>query len=368
MRPAPATRLPGAVGAGGQSRLFELLLTVVERLVAAGPVVLVFEDLHWADRSTLDLVAVLASTTRALPVCTIGTYRIEDVPPRHPLRQLTAELTRRGAQHLELARLGPGEVAELLGALLGEAPTPEVTASVVERSDGNPLFVEELAAGLAADPGAPMPPHLHDAVVSRVERMPAGAAAVLRACAVGGREVEHDLLTDVVIASTAGGVPAAAGGDPGALDRDLRTCVESRLLLADQERATYRFRHALVHEAVLADVLPGELHRLHAGLRHRARRAPTGRGAGPGRPVVVAPGPALGGRRRLRRRARRRGAGRAGGRGRVRRARGPALARVERAPVGPGRTTPRPPPAAAATSCWRPPPTPPTAAGWSCGR
>ena len=66
------------------------------------------------------------------------------------------------------------------------------------------------------------------------------------------------------IASTAGGAPAAAGGDPGALDRDLRTCVESRLLLADQERATYRFRHALVHEAVLADVLPGELHRLHA--------------------------------------------------------------------------------------------------------
>ena len=257
--------LERSAGPAGQARLFELLLTVIERLVAARPVVLVFEDLHWADRSTLDLVALLASNTRSLPVCTIGTYRSEDVPPRHPLRQLTAELTRRGARHLELVRLGPGDVAELLGALLDSPPSPEVVASVVERSDGNPLFVEELAAGLADDPGAPMPPHLRDAVVSRVERMPVGAAAVLRACAVGGREVEHDLLADVMaLADAAGrGADPAGSGDPGALDVDLRASVESRLLVADQGRGTYRFRHALVHEAVLADVLPGELHRLH---------------------------------------------------------------------------------------------------------
>jgi len=260
----------GSTGPAGQARLFELLLTVIERLVATSPLVLVFEDLHWADRSTLDLVALIASSTRTLPVCTIGTYRSEDVPPRHPLRQLTAELTRRGAIHLELGRLGPGDVAELLGALLGTPPSPEVVASVVERSDGNPLFVEELAAGLADDPGAPMPPHLRDAVVSRVERMPPGAAAVLRAGAVGGREVEHELLAEVV-----GPVGTA---DPEALDRDLRTCVESRLLVADQHRGTYRFRHALVHEAVLADVLPGELHRLHrayaSALAERQRAAP----------------------------------------------------------------------------------------------
>ncbi len=268
----------GSTGPAGQARLFELLLTVIERLVAAGPVVLVFEDLHWADRSTLDLVSLIASNTRALPVCTIGTYRSEDVPPRHPLRQLTAELTRRGARHLELARLGPGDVADLLGALLDAPPSPEVVASVVERSDGNPLFVEELAAGLADDPGAPMPPHLRDAVVSRVERLPTGAAAVLRACAVGGREVEHDLLADVMeLAGTRPGADPAEGGDPGQLDRDLRASVESRLLVADQRRASYRFRHALVHEAVLADVLPGELHRLHrayaSALTERQQRA-----------------------------------------------------------------------------------------------
>jgi DNA-binding CsgD family transcriptional regulator/tetratricopeptide (TPR) repeat protein len=266
----PEGATPGVAAPAGQARLFELLLTVIERLVASGPVVLVFEDLHWADRSTLDLVALIASSTRMLPVCTIGTYRSEDVPPRHPLRQLTAELMRRGARHPELGRLGAGDVAELLGALLGTPPAPELVASVVERSDGNPLFVEELAAGLADDPAAPMPPHLRDAVVSRVERMPAGAAAVLRACAVGGREVEHDLLAEVV--------GAAGDADPGALDRDLRTCVDSGLLVADQQRGTYRFRHALVHEAVLADVLPGELHRLHrayaTALAERQRSTP----------------------------------------------------------------------------------------------
>lgn len=250
----------------GQARLFELLLTVIERLVAARPLVLVLEDLHWADRSTLDLVSLVASSTRALPVLTVGTYRSEDVPPRHPLRPLTAELTRRGAHHMQLERLGAGDVAELLGALLAEPPSADMTASVVERSDGNPLFVEELAAALADDPAAPMPPHLRDAVISRVERMTDQSAAVLRACAAGGREVEHDLLVEAVSPrpeAVGTGVAPLADLDPATLDRALRACVDQRLLVADQRRGSYRFRHALVHEAVLGDILPGELHRLH---------------------------------------------------------------------------------------------------------
>ena len=237
----------------GQARLFELLLTVVERLVARRPLVLVVEDLHWADRSTLDLVSLMASNTRHLPVLLIATYRRDDVPRRHPLRTLAAELTRRGAVAVGLDRLGPGEVAELLGALLASPPPPDVIASVVERSDGNPLFVEELAAALADDPAAPMPPQLHDAVIGRVELMPDEAAAVLRACAVGGRQVEHDLLAAVL-----------ASRPPAELDEDLRASVEHGLLVADQRTGTYRFRHALLHEAVLDEILPGELVRLHA--------------------------------------------------------------------------------------------------------
>jgi DNA-binding CsgD family transcriptional regulator len=249
---------PGADQPGnplGQARLFELLLTVIERLVAERPLVLVIEDLHWADRSTLDLVSLVASNTRTLPVLVLATYRRDDVPRRHPLRSLAAELTRRGAVAVQLDGLGPGEVAELLGALLAEPPTPEVTAAVVERSDGNALFVEELAAALAEDPDAPMPPQLRDAVIGRVEQMPDDAAAVLRACAVGGRQVEHDLLAAVM----------ADAYDPKALDQALRSCVEHGLVVADQRTGSYRFRHALLHEAVLDEILPGELVRLHAG-------------------------------------------------------------------------------------------------------
>ena len=270
---------PGAGSASqlGQARLFELLLTVIERLVDTRPLVLVFEDLHWADRSTLDLVSLLASNVRHLPVLLVATYRSEDVPPRHPLRGLSAELTRRGAVHLPLDRLGPGDVAELLGTLLAAPPPAEVTASVVERSDGNPLFVEELAAVVAEDPGAPMPPQLRDAVTARIEHMPAEAAAVLRACAVGGRQVEHELLAAVL---APGADPPTAPVDQLALDRALRTCVDHRLLLTDQRTGTYRFRHALVHEAVLEDALPGELARLHAAYAAAlaARDRPPGQG------------------------------------------------------------------------------------------
>ncbi|HET6954901.1 MAG TPA: AAA family ATPase, partial [Acidimicrobiales bacterium] len=100
--PAGHTPTPPSANPLGQARLFELLLTVIERLVAAAPLVLVVEDLHWADRSTLDLVSLVASNTRNLPVLTVCTYRSDDVPPRHPLRSVAAELTRRGAHHLHL--------------------------------------------------------------------------------------------------------------------------------------------------------------------------------------------------------------------------------------------------------------------------
>ena len=93
--------------------------------------------------------------------------------------------------------------------------------------------MEELAAALADDPSAPMPPQLRDAVIGRVEHMPDEAAAVLRACAVGGRQVEHDLLAAVL-----------APRPPDQLDDALRTCVEQGLLVADQRSGSYRFRTA----------------------------------------------------------------------------------------------------------------------------
>ena len=370
-RPAPAAWSSGD-RTGGQARLFELLLTVVERLVAAGPAG------PGVRGPALGRPLDARPGRRSSPAppapcrcCTIGTYRSEDVPPRHPLRSLTAELTRAGRRHLELrpararrGRRAAGRPARRAADARGDRQRrravrrqPAVRRGAGRRAGRRPRRAD--AARTSATPSS-----------AGSSACPTGAAAVLRACAVGGREVEHDLLADVVTRRA----PPGGGPRPAAVTRarSTGTCAPASSPACwspTSERATYRFRHALVHEAVLADVLPGELHRLHRGLRHarsteRQQRAAQGRGD-QGWARLAHHWAA---RRRLRRRPRRRGAGGAGGRGRVRRARGPPLPRVERAPVGPGRRPRggrrlRPRRAAGGR-----PPTPPAGAGRSCGR
>src|ERR671937_323816 len=102
------------------TRLFELLLGVLHRLADRGPVLVVVEDLHWADQSTRDLVGFLARNLRA-GVALVLTYRSDELHRRHPLRPFLAELDRGGrTERLELGRLDRRELAELLGGILGE--------------------------------------------------------------------------------------------------------------------------------------------------------------------------------------------------------------------------------------------------------
>jgi DNA-binding CsgD family transcriptional regulator/tetratricopeptide (TPR) repeat protein len=261
----------GATGTLGRARVFELLVTLVERLCAQGPVVLVVEDVHWADRSTHDLLTLLSTGARGLPLILVATYRSDEVARRPELPVVLSELTRRGATHVRLDRLDRGEVVALATSLLGTPPAPDVAAQIAERSDGVPLFVEELVAAIVHDPSAPMPPHLRDAVLARVRRLPDDAGQVLSACAVGGRQVEHHLVAGVT------------GLDDDVLAGALRVCVDDQLLVADQGLGGYRFRHALLHEAVLDDVLPGERARWHrAWADALARPTAAGRSDGAG--------------------------------------------------------------------------------------
>ena len=152
----------GAAGAGsraGQGRLFELLLGVVERLAAAAPLLWVLEDLHWADRSTRDLLAYLATALRSGRVLVVATFRSDELHRRHPLRGLLGELARnRRVQRLELARFTRAELAEQLAGLLGADPPTRLVDDVYARSDGNPFFAEELVlAGGDAGPGCCRP-------------------------------------------------------------------------------------------------------------------------------------------------------------------------------------------------------------------
>jgi DNA-binding CsgD family transcriptional regulator len=251
---APVVEALGAhfdPGADGDAHLGLAVRRALERAGADRPVMLVVEDVHWADRSTRDLLVYLATTAPAIPLAIVVTYRTEDLESAPPLRRFRADLQRRpNVVHVELAPLDRTEVTALLGARLGHTPPPELAEAVFRRSDGNPLFVEELAATVGADDE--LPPLVRDVLSSRIEQLSEPTRGVLRIAAVGGRRVDHDRLA------------AVSQLDVEPLADALREARAANVLTADPERDRYEFRHALLHEAVYADVLPGERRLYHA--------------------------------------------------------------------------------------------------------
>jgi tetratricopeptide (TPR) repeat protein len=257
-----------------QGRLFELLLGLLERLGEEGPAVLLVEDLHWADRSTRDLLAFLHRNLRRGRLLLVLTYRSDELHRRHPLRPFLAELDRdRRVERLELARFGPAEVAAQLAGIQGAPVTAELAARIHARSGGNAFFVEELAAS-APGAGGQLPPSLRDTLLARIELLADPAQQVLRVAAAAGSRVGHELLAEVAA------LPEAE------LLAGLREAVSVKVLLVDAGDATYGFRHALVKEAVYAELLPGERTRLHA--RFAAALAARDGGGSPGQAAELA--------------------------------------------------------------------------------
>jgi predicted ATPase len=128
-------------GLVGQGRLFELLLGLVRRLAARAPLLWIVEDLHWADRSTRDLLAYLAATLRSGRVLVVGSFRSDELDRLHPLRQLLGELGRnRRVQRLELPRFSRAELAQQVAGLLGAEPPGRLVDDLYARSGGNPFF------------------------------------------------------------------------------------------------------------------------------------------------------------------------------------------------------------------------------------
>jgi ATP/maltotriose-dependent transcriptional regulator MalT len=247
----------GATGASqaGQGWLFELLLGVVQRLAARAPLLWVVEDLHWADRSTRDLLAYLATYLRSGRVLVVGSFRSDELDRLHPLRRLLAELARnRRVGRLELPRFTRAEVAEQLAGLLGADPPGRLVDDIYARSEGNPFFAEELLlAGDGRGPGT-LPPSLREVLITRVVRLRARTQQLLRVAAAAGPGVTQPLLA------------AVAGMSDQQLLDGLREAVDQQLLLPDPGGAGYIFRHALVAEAVYAELLAGERVRLHSAL------------------------------------------------------------------------------------------------------
>ena len=251
----------GSAGRAAQARLFELLLGLLGRLGEQAPVLLVVEDLHWADRSTRELLGFLVGNLRAERLLVVVTYR-SDEPDPDRLGPYLAELDRGGrVERLELARLDRATTVAQLTGILGASPAADLVEAVFVRSEGNPFFTEELLAAVRAGSGA-LPITVRDLLRGRVKGLPEQPRRVLAVAAVAGRQVSHRLLA------------AVAGLDDQQLEGALRQAVAHQLLVTRPGQGGYQFRHALLWEVVEADLLPGERARLHAGYAHALTKQP----------------------------------------------------------------------------------------------
>lgn len=183
----------------------------VERNARRQPLVLCFEDLHWADESSLQLITALAQIAGELPLLLVGTYRPGDLEAGHPLLRVREDLARRRlATEIRLDALSAPDVAHLLEGRAGQPPPAELVTLVYDETEGNPFFVEEVflhlkeRGALFDDEGhwregvaiadTEVPATVRLVIERRLERVGADAHQALTAAAVVGRQASLDLL------------------------------------------------------------------------------------------------------------------------------------------------------------------------------
>jgi DNA-binding SARP family transcriptional activator/tetratricopeptide (TPR) repeat protein len=267
-------------------RLFEAMVSLLLALATDAGLLLVLDDMQWAERSTLELAEYLARRLRSSRTLLLLTVRTAEVDRSHALMVSFERWRRSGrADLIEVTPLETADVTAMVQAILGPNASGSDLGEVLHaRSDGNPYVVEELLQD-ALDHGElvrteadvwesrqsgelRLPRSVADNVLRRVDRLGEEHAETLRAAAVLGRTFSFPALVTLV------GRPEQAVR--GALDH----CVRRQLLDEDDRGDTYRFRHALTWEAVYTDLLPSRRRRLHA-LAVDALRAL------PGQPLVA---------------------------------------------------------------------------------
>lgn len=247
-----------------------------EGIAQSGPAAVLLDDLQWADHATLELLPNLTAELEAEPILILGAYRSDEIPRGHPIRRMRIEL-RRGKRLRELALqpLDLAGTAELAARVIGSRPSPRLAAMLYDRTQGVPYFVEELAAGLAAsgrlrtgsggeelvgEQDVPIPDTVRDAVLLRLEGLPAPARTSLEIAAVAGFEFDLDTVSQL------------AAGEEG-LDLALE-----RGLIRELAPGRAVFRHALTREAVYSEIPWARRRSLHRAMASRLE----GAGASPG--------------------------------------------------------------------------------------
>ncbi len=233
-----------------RAELFEGVHAAFEQLAESMPLLVIIEDVHWADQSTRDMLSFLFARQFSGPVAIIASYRSDDLHRRHPLRAAAAQWSRTpGVHRVQLAPLPDRAVRELVRAIHPGPMTESDMHAIVARAEGNAFFAEELVVATEVG-GRSLPEDLASLLLVRLDQLDTAAATVVRAAACAGRRVSHELLAHVVDL------------DSGTLEEALRGAVE-RNILVPVGSASYAFRHALLAEAVYDDLLPGERVRIH---------------------------------------------------------------------------------------------------------
>ena len=260
---APGAPAGAEEGAGEALRfsLYDAVARCIRALATDRLVVVVLDDAHWADAPTVRLLQLLADQVATARILLVVTFRDGEVGSE--LASTLAAMARGAvADRVPLAGLGEGDVGRLLAETLGTTPADELIAEVAERSAGNPFFVGELARSIGEERSGPVgsdgqvPLGVRQVIRGRVEALGEGAATLLTAAAVVGREL------DLLVAAT------VAGLDPGSDEvLELAEAATAARLLEETPRiGRYRFAHALVQEALLTDVSGLRRARMH----HRA--------------------------------------------------------------------------------------------------
>jgi DNA-binding CsgD family transcriptional regulator/tetratricopeptide (TPR) repeat protein len=260
---------------------FELIYGMFARMVAEDPLLLILEDIHWADQTTLELLHQLTHRAGSLKLLVVATYRSDELHSGHPLRRLLGALAReRAGDVMELEPLSRAETADMLRCILGFVPDPALEAAIWRRSEGNPFFVEELLTALTPDSAlapngdavrtlerARLPATVSEAILARVHALGPSALETLSAAAVIGRTVSFDDLREVL------------GVDEESLVEELERLVAHQLLKEERtgEGDSYAFPHALMQEALYEAVISRRRRLLHRKAAAALERKPSGR-------------------------------------------------------------------------------------------
>jgi len=266
---APSGPEPPLPPEHGKRRLFEAIAALLARLADRQPLLVVLEDLHWADATSLELLEVLPRRLASARLLILGTARADE--PNPDLRRCLATLRRaRALVELSVEPLGEAGVGRMLEALLGMPPAPSLVAAVHTRTDGNPFFVEELLATVPAQArdewllGEPtVPQSVQDTILRRAAGLATVVQRVVDLASVAGQRIDFELLL------------AASGLPPEELLAALRVLVDRQLLVEERspDRIRLAFRHALTRDALLARLLTPERRALHRVVGEALERA-----------------------------------------------------------------------------------------------